>query len=99
MIVITWRGGNNGYGIRLRTIDRDQIFSREWSAVLLQLEGEQEPIRIRISKGFWNKCSELRSVKIRDWLFKKQLVPWVKNHPPRFLLLKVGEANFLLKNL
>lgn len=91
--VTAWNDSGNGYGLRLSPVLRDRYFSKEWSYIFLQLEKNKEPVKIKLSPCFWNKCSELRSIEIRKWLFENQLAPWQKSNPPIFELMK-GESNF-----
>ena len=95
--VSAWSDGGNGYGFRLSNKSRDKFFSKEWKYVLLQLPDEEEPIKITLSHSFWKKCSELRSVEIRKWLFYNMLCPWKKGNPPKFLLVKRIEYFFQLR--
>jgi hypothetical protein len=107
MIVTAWNNGyhnrdGEGYGLRVRTVDRNKFFERTWKYVLLELEGYWKVIKVKITPSFWKKCSELRSPKIGLWLNKKGLGTWPKGKPPKFSMEPKSSKVFhvcLLKNV
>ncbi len=97
-----WRGGTRdkssaaGYGIRISHRDRDAHFDRNWTTVMVQLEGGPE-VRANITPSFWRGCSELRSKHIGRWMLDLSLAPWPKGDPPKFELQPAGDATFKLR--
>ncbi len=101
MYVTAWSNGQPtssgaGYGVRVSGTDRDQQFDRRWSEVLLDL-GDEAMAVVPLSASFWDRCSELRSAAIGQWLLGHQLAPWPTGQPPRFILRHVGENRFELR--
>lgn len=101
MISSAWNNGKHhpsgaGYGIKISLTDRDQYFKREWSHILLELEGESELVEISIAKpSFWNTtCRELINKRIGLWLIKNRKAPWPKNCPPKIELQNILENRF-----
>ena len=61
MIVTGWSNGvpnktkiktGTGYGIRIPKKDREVYFQRNWTFVIVELEGGNE-IKVNLSKKFW----------------------------------------------
>jgi len=55
MIVTAWNNGAHsrkgiGYGIRISDEERDLYFKKEWDAVLLELQGEEGAVEVKIDK-------------------------------------------------
>jgi hypothetical protein len=101
MIVAAWNNGNHnlngsGYGFKIRIKDRDTYFKQDWDTIILEFEGETQPVEININKvSFWNKtCRELVNLAIGQWLQKQGLAPWTKGHPPTFTLEPIIENRF-----
>lgn len=98
MIIVTaWNNGLHVYGIALSIANRNRVFSREWSEVFLLLEDEQNLICVKLTRGFWNQCPELRSVEIGYWMIKHKYAPWQNGLPPKFVLIKQKDNIFYLK--
>lgn len=100
MIVSGWYSRQNndngtGYGIRIGKEDRDAYFQKEWLSVIIELEKENE-IEVVLSKSFWRRCSELRSMYIGRWLLNHNLAPWTKHNPPQLKLMPIGDRKFRL---
>jgi len=101
MIVTGWNNGSPnietgaGYGVRIKRKDRDRYFKKEWTKVIIELEGEGE-IEVRLSKSFWRCCPELRCKEIGKWLINNKLAPWKKGSPPKFELESKGNKKFKL---
>lgn len=103
MIVNAWNRGDhrpdrNGYGLKIDRLDRDRYFVREWGTILMELEGEAQPVEVNIDKdSFWNStCRELISVKIGKWLIKNGLAPWPFRKPPVLEMIHIRERHFRL---
>ena len=101
MIVIAWNNGaqsrtGSGYGFKVNDSDRDEFFKKEWTEILLEIEGEEEPAVVPIQKeGFWSeKGQELTSTVLGKWLRKNGLAPWPRLNPPRFVLDPVEDNRF-----
>lgn len=104
MKVTAWNRGDhrpdgNGYGLKIDRLDRDRYFIRAWGAILLELEGESEPVAVNIDKdSFWGTtCRELISVRIGRWLIRNRLAPWKKGNPPQLFLEPTGDNQFRLR--
>lgn len=105
MKVTAWNNGSHhasgaGYGVKIALADRDQFFRREWGTVLLELEGETQPIACNIDKDtFWGpKCRELISSGIGQWLRKNGLALWKGGCPPKLNLIPVAGNKFRLQS-
>ena len=106
MIVTAWNNGQHhasgaGYGLKVRTVDRDRYFLPRWHTVLLELAGKDTPVEVNIRKrSFWGpNCRELISAQIGRWLQENGYVPWPKGRPPKFSLEPVADNRFRLKKL
>lgn len=99
MIATAWTNGTSGLGVKISVADRDRYFHREWGAVLVELEGESEPISCNIDKdSFWSPaCRELISAQIGRWLLSRKLAPWVKGSPPKLTLTPLDGNRFRLQ--
>ena len=98
---IAWTNGSQrssgaGYGIKISRHDRDRFFDPSWSAIVLQLPG-QDPVIIQLSESFWKSCIELRSAAIGRWLILNGLAPWPPGSPPVVPLHKTGERAFSVR--
>ena len=103
MIVTAWNNGYHrssgaGYGLKVRTQDRDRFFRREWGTVTLEFPGRDAPAEINIDKeSFWGpSCRELICKEIGLWLRENNFAPWRKRRPPKFELEPLYEARFRL---
>jgi hypothetical protein len=72
----------SGYGVELSPEDRERWFKREWSSVVLHIEGGDE-IEVNVSPSFWRGCPELRHKGIGQFLVAKGLAPWKDRKRPR----------------
>jgi hypothetical protein len=101
MIVRGWRTGapnldtGAGFGIRIRSKDRDEYFDCKWNSVRIGLE-DGLIVEARISKTFWGKCPEIRSPQIGKWMLERRLAPWSDYHPPILNLEAIGDRYFRL---
>jgi hypothetical protein len=90
-----WRPSGAGYGIRLRAVDRDRYFRRDWSYVLVELPAG-ERAQVRLSESFWRASPELRSCIIGRWMVANRLAPWSKARPPALTLQPIVDNTFRL---
>lgn len=96
MIVSAWFGGG-GYGLRVREEEVSLFFRPEWTEVSLLLPDETEPIVVNLTASFWTGAPELRSVRLKVFFERHDLIPWEKNRPPHFELEPIGRGSFRLK--
>ena len=101
MIVTAWNNGAHhesgaGYGLKMSGGDRDLYVSRDWSSVILELEGVPGPITVNIGKrSFWEgDCPELIKKEIGLWLRSNGKAPWPKRHPPKFSMEPISGNRF-----
>ncbi len=73
-----------------------RFFDKKWNIVLVELDGTTIPVKL--TSTFWNKCPELRSSAIGDWMRRKGLVPWPKGKPPKMLLTPRDGNRFRLSH-
>ena len=106
MIITAWKNGKHSetrtaYGVRLSVADRDEFIQREWKSVLLELEGNPNPIEVNVAKeSFWGeKCTELIKKEIRVWLWDKGLAPWPKYLPPKLLMECISDNQFFIQQM
>lgn len=103
MIVTGWHNGSpdiktgEAFGIRIRPEDRDQYFNRRWEVVKLEMD-TVKVFRVRLSRGFWGNCTELRSKWLGKWMLEKRLAPWPKSSPPKMRLEPSGDELFMLSS-
>jgi hypothetical protein len=105
MIWTAWSNGKgsasgSGYGLKMTPTDRDATFDQSWKTVTIQLprsDGHLSAI-VPISDAFWRVCSELRSQDIGRWLIANGHAPWPKGAPPKFVVDKIQERGFALRN-
>lgn len=100
MLAKAWNNGRPsvtgaGYGLRISEEDRDLFFDPRWREVVLDLGGEVEA-RVRLSQSFWRSCSELRSLKIGQWLLHHGLAPWPRGRPPKLTVEPIGDNGFVV---
>ena len=101
MEVKGWENGSgdnetgSGYGVKLSPEDRERWFEREWSSVILHIEGGDE-VHVNVSQSFWRGCPELRHRRIGQFLVAEGLAPWKKRKPPRVKLEPLGGRHFRL---
>lgn len=85
-----------GYALRLNIKDRNKYFKREWSSVVLSLEGQGECV-VNVSNSFWktiNPCTELRKKEIGIWLIHNGKARWLKGCPPEMRMKPLGVNKF-----
>lgn len=96
-----WFGGNTvspTYGVRVGKENRDTYFDPAWESVTITINGIDE--QFRITKGFWNKCPEIRdnaNKAIKQWLQSEHPpIPWAAYQNPKFELTHLGGSRFSL---
>jgi len=95
MIASAWRGGRGSvYGLRILGNGRWLYFRREWTSVRVFLPGEDEPVEITLSEGFWERSPQLRSPRFRAFFRRNGLLPWARHRPPHFQLEPLGGGRF-----
>ena len=87
-----WSNGNGSYGFRVGAPNRREFFHRQWTEILLEIDGDTHPISI--TPGFRDRCPELRSPIIRDWLQEHRTLSWPSGKPPRVELVPLGDNHF-----
>ena len=102
MIVTAWNNGKHnksgyGYGLRIGTINRDKFFKKNWKIVTLSLEGYSKNVEVKITPGFWNKCSEIRNREIGLWFQQLKCTTWPKDKPPEFIMEVKSERFFSVR--
>jgi len=104
IVVTAWKGGAQRgnrdwskftYGIRIKKRDRDALFSRTWSYVILVIE-DKYYIRVKIADSFWKNCSEFRHKLFKHYFREKGYIPWPRRHPPKFILVHEEDNVFKL---
>lgn len=104
MIVTAWNNGAHsrkgiGYGIRISDEERDLYFKKDWDIVLLELQGEEEAVEVKIDKeSFWGiPGRELISIEIGRWLRSQGLAPWSRGNPPKLIMEALEDNRFRLE--
>jgi hypothetical protein len=100
VIWTAWKNGKHnrigtGYGFELSPEDRDKHFSREWRTVTLDLPNGDGFMKVEASvanQAFWERCCELRSKEIRQWLYREHHAPWPNRVPPKFQVVPIGRG-------
>jgi len=91
MIVTSWKDSGAGYGIRIAKADFETV--RQWREI--HIDGTVETI-LRDNRPFTRDCPEIRSVLIREFLLRNNLLNWPKGNPHRLTLTPLGRARFRL---
>ena len=108
MIWTAWNNGAHrrsgaGYGLKIPIENRDVHFVRSHGTVFLEVEGRSgvQEIEFNIDKeSFWGPdCHELIKGEFGKWLIDQGLAPWLKGHPPKFRISKIGERRFRLEEV
>lgn len=92
MIVSAWYGGT--YGIRVGKRNAQEYFSKEWSEISVEIDGEV--YSFKLSSTFWTTCPEFRGKPITNWFKKLNATKWPKGNPPRFELTHIVDNRFKL---
>lgn len=83
-----------GFGIRIPKEIKENIFSEQWSHVLIKTS--KSSFKVDITPGFWNKCNELRNPKIGLWLIENNLNHWKTGFPSKVGVEYLGNQDFRL---
>lgn len=101
MIVIAWNNGAHarsgaGYGFRVHPDDRDALFQRAWTSILLEVDTEPDPVEVKLdAEKFWGDTNyELQCPAVGRWLRHNGLAPWARGNPPAFILEPVEGNTF-----
>ena len=84
----------SGFGIRIPIEVYRALFRKSWDHVVLLIDGNE--FEVPISPSFWNKCHELRSKSIGQWLIKHGRNKWPSMTPPRITVTYQGNNRFKL---
>ena len=98
MDVRAWSNGKQTFGIRVGAANRRAHFLREWTEIVVEIDGEQQ--QFQLTQGFWDRCPEFRDsggAAIREWLSKQGLLDWPKGHPPKCVLESLDGNHFRLR--
>jgi hypothetical protein len=95
LITTAWKGGTNGYGLKLSKSDRDRYFNRRQRFVTLSLPTGEHAIANIDKPSFWNDtCRELICSAIGHWFLSEGIAPWPHGHPSQIALILKGEGEF-----
>ena len=101
MIVTAWNNGahsrnGNDYGFRVHPADRDTFFKKEWTAVVIEVEGQGDPVEVQIDQtGLWAETpGAIICPAVGRWLRHNGLAPWARGNPAVFALEPVEENRF-----
>lgn len=104
MIWVAWKNraqfgpSSSGLGLKVPFSDREVMFDRTWSSVVVELPTGCGYVRVNVSvnkESFWSRqCGELISKDIGEWLRASNLVPWSKGKPPRFHVVRRADRHF-----
>ena len=99
MVVTAWNNGahirnGSGYGFRVHPVDRDAFFQKEWTSILVEIEGQEEAVEVTLEgRNFWAEApGPLPCPALGRWLRHNGLAPWSPGNPP-VLLLEPLEGN------
>jgi hypothetical protein len=90
-----WNQSGAGYGIKLKSADRDRYFDRTWTDVAVGIEGLGSA-DVKLSASFWAHYRELRSIHISTWMRANGFASWPNGNPPSFQLRRHGGRRFKL---
>jgi hypothetical protein len=100
MIGTVWNNGayhssGAGYGIKIRQVDRDKYFDRNWNNVVLELGNKKTLVSVNINKSsFWSDCRELINKEIGIWLIHYGKGTWKKGKPPKVEIEQIVDNKF-----
>ena len=101
MIVNAWNNGAQsrnglGYGFRVHPADRDAYFQKEWTSIVLEVEGQGEAVEVNlVGLGLWEATpAAISCPALGRWLRHNGLAPWVRGQAPTFVLEPIGENRF-----
>lgn len=91
-----WNNGKflpngGGYGVWLTNYFKDEYLDREWSSIILKLEGWEKDAELAINNDvFWARGRELRSGIIGKWLIANGKGQWENDQEPELFLKPLG---------
>jgi len=101
MVVTAWNTGAHsrngaGYGFRVHPADRDVFFQKEWTAIVLEVEGQGNPVEISLEGvDLWAETpGAIPCAAVGRWLRHNGLAPWTRGNPPVFVLEPVADNRF-----
>jgi len=101
MIVTAWNNGahsrnGNGYGFRIHHTDRDEVFQKDWTSILIDIEGEGEAIEISLEgPSLWAETpGPVHCAAVGRWLRHNGLAPWTSGNPPVLILEQIEGNHF-----
>jgi hypothetical protein len=99
MVVTAWNNGahsrnGSGYGFRVHPADRDTFFKKEWTSIVIEVEGQGDPVEIPLEGlSLWAEVpGPVPCAAVGRWLRHNGLAPWTQGNPP-VLLLEPVEGN------
>ena len=100
--VSAWNDGKhnlkgNGYGISVGKKGR-KFFKKDITSINLSIENSYF-IQVKITNGFWNKCTEFRDKRIGEWMITNNLAPWKNRKNPKFNLTVLENNKFHLERI
>jgi hypothetical protein len=95
MDAATWKGGDDGYGIRVGHENAEKYFRKEWTDVNLLIDGKN--YNFKLSETFWTTCPEIRGGPIKKWFMARGIHRWDDGKGTYKLeLIPVGYKKFKL---
>lgn len=101
MIVNAWNNGahsrnGSGYGFRVHPADRDAYFKKEWTSLVIEVEGQGEPVEVELDPaGLWGETpAPILCPAVGRWLRHNGLAPWGRGNAPVILLEPVEGNHF-----
>lgn len=101
MVVTAWNNGAHsrngaGYGFRVHPADRDAHFQKEWTAIIVEVEGQGDPVEVPLEgHGLWEETpGPLPCPAVGRWLRHNGLAPWRVGNAPVFILEPVEGNRF-----
>ena len=105
MITSAWNNGAHhesgaGYGLRIRSEDRDVHFDRRWMSVRVEIPFDDRTIEAKVNiakQSFWNpRCGELIKLEIGRWLISEGHRRWRRGIPPKIELRPIDGRRFMI---
>ena len=95
-----WNNGKflpngGGYGVWLTNYFKDEYLDKEWSSIVLHLEGWHKDAELAINNEvFWARGRELRSGIIGKWMIANNKGSWEPGCEPEIYLKPLGKNVF-----
>ncbi len=104
MIVTAWNNGahsrnGNGYGLRVLQADRDSHFDRQWDKLILEIEGNDEPVEVRLDQEkLWGEAPyAIPCAELGRWMRRNGMAPWARGAAPVFELNQLEGNRFRVR--